>query len=180
MVRFAGEIKWLFVALAGLLLMFERWTVLEVSHNEVVASNISFWFSKKTVKRIAVSDVENICVRAVLLRRGSLPQIVINAKKGEEFIRFTYNFALTAELRADRDCRSLKSAIAAGYGFSQSRCDSFWWIIVVAISLLVYFYKRAWRLQNRRVAESESVCRAHRENALRANVPNAGTENKEC
>ena len=152
MARFVGEKKWLFVALAGLLLMFESWTVLEVNHNEVVVSNISFWFRKKTVKRITVSDVdiENICVRAVLLRRGSLPQIVINAKNGEEFIRFTYNFALTAESRADRDCRTLKSAIAAGHGFSQSRCDSFWWIIVVAISLLVYFYKRAWRLERER------------------------------
>ena len=168
MARFAREKKWLFAALAGSLLMFERWTVLEVNHNEVAVSHISFWFYKKTVKRISVSDVENVYVRAVFLSRGSLPQIVINAKDGEEFISFTYSFALTAEQRANRDCMALKSAIEAGDRFKGSRCESFWWIIVVAISLMVYFYKRAWRIENGRRVERKSVCSAHCEHALRA------------
>ena len=145
---FANERKWLVIALFAGVLTFERWSVMEVRRDEIVVSHISFWFHKTESKRIAVSDVGDVRFRAVPL--GYLPEILIKTKRGKEFFSVRFGFALTAWRRASRDLKLLKNAMASGDYFRRSNCESFWWIVLVIVSLFVYWYKRSWRIHDER------------------------------
>lgn len=152
-----NEDLWLCIAAVGLLLMFERWSVLEVKSGEVVASQVSFWCIKREVKKINVSDVGKVGIGSTHGGKGgSLPKLLVYTKRGELFYTMIYNNGFTANQRIARDVDRFKDAMVHDTGFCVSRNESGLWVVLVVISLVVSIYKRLWRLERQR--QAGNVC----------------------
>ena len=157
MLKFTNERLWLCIAVAGLLLTFERHSVLEVKSGEVIASDVSFWFYKREIKKINVSDVGEISCRSKYIgRTGWTPSLLVNTKSGGLFCKINYHNAFTCDQRSESDKEKLKEALALGMGFRTTQNESFYWIALVFVSLFVYVYKRALRLERERKTRTDT------------------------
>ncbi len=152
--RLTSERLWLCIALVGFVLLFERWTVLEVKDGEVVVSRISFWCHKSEIKKAKASEIGEVSLYAV----GGLPPrltpsdlIIWKVAEGGEYLTIFYvlseNNRFSGWQRKAWDIDRLKVAIANGTYCKISRCDSFRWLMLGVISLVVYGYKRSRRLE---------------------------------
>lgn len=148
------ETIWLVMALAGCLLMFERRTELMVQNNEVVVLKTTSWIQKREIKKTNASNVRDARIGPSRGRPCSLPTLEIYTKDGACFFELQYD-GIFAEDHASKDVDSFRAAIETGSEFiSSSQKDSFFWVVLVVISLVIFWYKRSWRLERERQARN--------------------------
>lgn len=140
-----NETKWLLVALASFLLIFERQSGIKVQNNEVTVVKTTFWFNKREIKKTSASNIRDARTWCGGVRGGNC-WLAIYTKDGALFFELPYS----SHGAAHEAMNSFKSAIKTGGEFSgfADGLTSLFGIAGIVVSFLMFFYRRGLRLEN--------------------------------
>ena len=152
--KWQKEMKWLLLAALAFLFLFERSDTLTVQDGYVRLCRRTWWFYKREVKSAEVSSIENVTHISKWGRDSKLDSLLLKDKSGRVFYELHYSgFKIGANWwkEAHSDEKVCKSAIAGKGKFSRE-VDTVSPIpyAILIVSLVVYVYKRSWRVARER------------------------------
>ena len=150
------ESIWLGIAVLSCLFLFERSDTLTVQDGYVHLYRRTWWFYKREVKSMESSLIESVTHISKYTGRSSfLDSLVLKGKGGKIFYELLYDAGCKIGANwwneAHNDEKSCKSAIAGAGVFSREvPTISPMPYITLIVSLVVYVYKRSWRIHDER------------------------------
>ena len=151
--KWQKEMKWLLLAALAFLFLFERSDTLTVQDGYVHLHRRTWWFYKREVKSMESSLIGSVTHKHVYGGGVKGDSLVLKDKGGKIFYELLYRglVEFTTWKRAHNDQKACKSAIEGKGRFS--RTESITLPIphvALVVFLLVYWYKRAWRVARER------------------------------
>ena len=151
--KWQKEMKWLLLAALAFLFLFERSDTLTVQDGYVRLCRRTWWFYKREVKSMESSLIGSVTHKHVYGGGVKGDSLVLKDKGGKIFYELLYRgfVEFTTWKRAHNDQKACKSAIEGKGRFS--RTESITLPIphvALVVFLLVYWYKRAWRVARER------------------------------
>ena len=152
--KWQKEMKWLLLAALAFLFLFEQSDTLTVQDGYVRLYRRTWWFYKREVKSAEVSSIENVTHISKWGKSSKLDSLLLKDKSGCVFYELHYSgFRIGANWwkEAHSDEKVCKSAIAGKGKFSRE-VDTVSPIsyAILIVSLVVYVYKRSWRVARER------------------------------
>ena len=151
--KWQKEMKWLLLAALAFLFLFERSDTLTVQDGYVRLCRRTWWFYKREVKSAEVSSIENVTHKHVYGGGVKGDSLVLKDKGGKIFYELLYRgfVEFTTWKRAHNDQKACKSAIEGKGRFSRTESITLPIPHVALVGfLLVYWYKRSWRIHDER------------------------------
>lgn len=149
-----AELLWALLALVSVPFYSVCRDTMEVKDGVISVYQTTWWCKKTKVKSLKVS-----CFRGTRTKsrgtKGGTYSIEVWDIKGQLFWAQLYQ-GFDGLDRACRDAAALRRAIRTGSAFSTTCCTSAGLVILlVFISLFMWFYKRSWRLERERQEREE-------------------------
>ena len=144
------EAFWIILAVVAVPMYFAWRETLEVKDGIVSAYQTTWWYKRANVKSIESSHIREVCTRSRGCGGSHAISIEVTDDRGRLFWVQQYQ-GFDKVGRSCRDADALKYAIKTGSAFSATNCKSAMWaLLVIIISLFMWVYKRAWRLERER------------------------------
>ena len=152
--KWQKEMKWLLLAALAFLFLFERSDTLTVQDGYVRLCRRTWWFYKREVKSAEVSSIESVTHISKWGKSSKSDSLLLKDKSGRVFYELHYSgFRIGANWwkEAHSDEKVCKSAIAGKGKFSRE-VDTVSPItyFMLLVSLVIYWYKRSWRIHDER------------------------------
>jgi hypothetical protein len=166
---------WLGIAFLSFLFFFERSDTLIVQDGQVWVNQRRWWFDEKKTRTINASSIASVTHEAVGSGGGFANFLLLKDKKGSVFYELKYGgFTIKQNWggEAIRDEEKCRRAIAGNGKFSRE-VQKILPIppLVFFISLVVYWYKRSWRLERERQAKLSSKNNNYASRSIQRQLP---------
>lgn len=148
--KFKKESVWILLAIVAAPFYFVCRDTIEVENGMVHAYKTTWWCKRSLVKSLDASCVGEVRKKLHAVGSSSRCEIELFDNHGQLFWVQTYQ----GFDKLDRCCQdevALRRAIKIGSVFSATYCKSgAWALLSIVISLITWYYKRAWRLERKR------------------------------
>ena len=157
---------WLGMAFLAFLFFFERSETLIVQDGQVWVNQRKWWFDEKKIWTINASSIDSVTHISKNGKGGWVDSLILKDKRGSVFYKLHYSgFKIGANWwdEAHHDEEKCKDAIVGNGKFSREvpTVSPIPYVMLI-VSLVVYVYKRSWRIHDEREEKQRMWIRGDR------------------